>query len=180
MATEIENLQDLYIDELKDLYNAESQITKALPKVIKKVTSPELKQGLQDHLNVTMTQIERLNQIFASFQKNPRGKKCQGMEGVLKEGEEVMAEKMCTPDLMDAALIGACQRVEHYEIAGYGTARAFAKLLGDDKAVDLLSQTLAEEKEADEKLSQIGMNIVNVNAVHEHDGAHMQKERMRS
>ena len=165
MTAEIETLKDLYIGHLKDLYSAENQITKALPRIIKKVTSPDLKKGLEDHLDQTMNQVERLNQIFEALGTSPRGKKCVGMEGVLEEGKEAMAEKVSSTDLMDAALIAASQKVEHYEISGYGTARAFAKLLGENEAVDLLSQTLEEEKAADEKLTQIGMNIVNIDAL---------------
>ena len=165
MTTEIESVRDLYIDHLKDLYSAENQITKALPKVIKKVTSPELKKGLEDHLKETMKQVERLDRIFESLEKSPRGKKCVGMEGVLEEGKEAMAEKMSSPDLMDAALIGGCQKVEHYEISAYGTVRAFAELLGENEAVDLLTQTLEEEKAADAKLTELGMNIINLEAM---------------
>ena len=165
MTAEIETLKDLYIGHLKDLYSAENQITKALPKIIKKATSPDLKKGLEAHLEQTMNQVERLNQIFEALGTNPRGKKCVGMEGVLEEGKEAMAEKMSTSDLMDTALIAASQKVEHYEISGYGTARAFARLLGENEAVTLLSQTLEEEKAADEKLTQIGMNIVNIEAL---------------
>ena len=167
MTTKIESLRKLYIDYLKDMYSAENQITKALPQVIKKVTEPELKKGLEKHLKETMHQIERLEQIFQSLDGSPRGKKCVGMEGVLGEGKETMAEKMTSPDLMDAALISACQKVEHYEIAAYGTIRAFAKLLGEDEAMDLLTQSLEEEKAADEKLTEVGMNIVNLDALQE-------------
>jgi ferritin-like metal-binding protein YciE len=164
-TTDVRSLRELYVDHLKDMYSAETQITKALPKVIKKVTSPDLKQGLENHLHETMKQVERLERIFSSLDASPRGKKCVGMEGVLEEGKEAMSEKMASPDLMDAALIGACQKVEHYEISAYGTIREFAKLLGEQEAVDLLSQSLEEEKAADEKLSQVGMNIVNMEAL---------------
>jgi ferritin-like metal-binding protein YciE len=168
MATEITSLKELYVDHLKDLYSAENQITKALPKIIKKATSPDLKQGLEDHLKQTMGQVERLDQIFKALEHSPRGKKCAGMEGLLAEGEEVMTEKMAAPDLMDAALIAACQKVEHYEISAYGTARSFANQLGEKEAVGLLTQTLEEEKAADKKLSQIGLGHVNHEALQEH------------
>jgi ferritin-like metal-binding protein YciE len=112
-----------------------------------------------------MNQIKRLDQIFKLLDCSPRGKKCAGMEGVLDEGKEAMAEKMSSPGLMDAALIGGCQKVEHYEIAAYGTVRAFAKLLGEDKAVDLLTQTLDEEHAADAKLTGLGVNLVNLEAM---------------
>jgi ferritin-like metal-binding protein YciE len=177
MATEIASLNELYIDHLKDLYSAESQITKALPKIIKKATSPELKKGLEDHLKQTMNQVERLDQIFKGLANSPRGKKCAGMEGLLAEGEEVMSEKMAGPDLMDAALIAACQKVEHYEISAYGTVRSFANLLGEKEAVGLLTQTLEEEKAADKKLSQIGMGQVNPQTLHNQD-MDITKERM--
>ena len=114
MTTEIESLRDLYVDQIRDLYSAENQITKALPKIIKKVTSPELKKCLEDHLEETIKQVERLDRIFEAADISPRGKKCLGMEGVLDESKEVRTEKMASPDLMDAALIGACQKVEHY------------------------------------------------------------------
>ncbi len=168
MSSEVASLKDLYTDHLKDLYSAEHQITKALPKIIKKATSPELKKGLEDHLEETMNHILRLEQIFGSLDASPRGKKCVGMEGVLEEGKEVMSEKMAS-DLMDAALIGGCQKVEHYEISAYGTVRAFASLLGEDQAVDLLTQTLDEEKAADEKLTELGVNIVNIEALQEEE-----------
>jgi ferritin-like metal-binding protein YciE len=166
MTTEIASLRGLYVDYLKDIYSAENQITKALPKIIKKVSSPELKKGLEDHLKETANQIDRLEQIFESLDGSPRGKKCVGMEGVLEEGKEAMAEKM-PADLMDVALIGGCQKVEHYEIAAYGTVRAFAELLGEDEAVNLLTQTLDEEHAADAKLTALAMNMVNLEALEE-------------
>lgn len=177
MATEIASLKELYIEHLKDLYSAENQITKAIPKIINKATSPELKKGLEDHLKETMKQIERLDKIFAALKNSPLGKKCVGMEGVLKEGAEAMAEKMSSPDLMDAALIGACQKVEHYEISGYGTVRAFADLLGEQEARDLLTQTLNEEKSADEKLTKIGMNVLNIHTLPKKEKMNVIRER---
>jgi ferritin-like metal-binding protein YciE len=164
MATQIKSLRDLYVDQLKDLYDAENRITKALPKIIKNADSPELKKGLEHHLDQTRNQIKRLDRIFKSLDKKPGGKKCVGMVGLLEEGSEVMQEKMSSPDLMDAALIGACQKVEHYEISGYGTARTFAEILGEQEAVELLSQTLEEEKAADEKLTTIAMKSTNFEA----------------
>lgn len=169
MTTEIQNLKDLFVDHLKDLYSAETQITKALPKIIKKATDPNLKQGLEDHLKQTMNQVDRLDQICKALGSSPRGKKCAGMEGLLMEGEEVMTEKMATTDLMDAALIAACQKVEHYEISAYGTVRTFADLLGEKEAVGLLSQTLEEEKAADDKLSKIAMSNVNFKTLQAQD-----------
>lgn len=166
MAAEVNSLKELYVDHLKDMYSAENQITKALPKVIKKATSPELKKGLESHLKETEKQVQRLERIFESLENSPRGKKCVGMEGVLEEGKEAMAEKMPT-DLMDAALIGGCQKVEHYEISAYGTLIAFANALGEDEAADLLKESLEEEKAADEKLTRVAMNVVNQDAIME-------------
>jgi ferritin-like metal-binding protein YciE len=170
MATEITSLKDLYIDHLKDIYSAENMITKALPKVIKKVASPELKHGLESHLKETEKQVQRIERIFESLDNSPRGKKCVGMEGVLEEGKEVLSEKM-PADLKDAALIGGCQKVEHYEISAYGTVIAFANLLGEREAADLLNQSLEEEKAADQKLTDVAMSIVNRDAL-------MEPERM--
>lgn len=155
---EMNSLQDLMIDELKDLYSAENQILKALPKMIKKATSPALKQGFEKHLKETEGQVERLDMIFQQLNESPRGKKCKGMEGIIADGKELM-EKDAEPEVLDAGLIGAAQHVEHYEIAGYGCARAYAELLGLDSVVGLLNQTLNEEKATDEKLTQLARNI---------------------
>lgn len=155
---EMQSLQDLMIDELKDLYSAENQILKALPKMIKKATSPDLKQGFEKHLKETEGQVERLEKIFQQLDQSPRGKKCKGMEGVIEDGKELM-EKDAEPEVMDAGLIGAAQHVEHYEIAGYGCARTYADLLGLNDVAVLLQQTLNEEKATDEKLSQLARSI---------------------
>jgi len=153
-----EGLRDLYIDELKDLYNAENQLVKALPKMAKAASSDELRQGFEEHLEQTRGHVQRLEQIFKSLDESPKGKKCAGMEGLVKEGSEVMEEDF-EGALMDAALIGAAQRVEHYEIAAYGTASEFAKLLGESEHVTLLEETLQEEKETDEKLTELAKEI---------------------
>jgi len=153
-----EGLRDLYIDELKDLYNAENQLVKALPKMAKAASSEELTQGFQDHLEQTRGHVQRLEQIFKSLDESPKGKKCAGMEGLVKEGSEVMEEDF-EGALMDAALIGAAQRVEHYEIAAYGTTSEFAKILGENEHVTLLEQTLQEEKETDKKLTELAKEI---------------------
>ncbi len=163
--TEGLTLQDLYVDHLKDVYSAENQITKALPKIIKTVTEPVLKRALEDHLKETMNQIKRIEKIFDSQEGSPRGKKCLGMEGLLEEGKELMAEDMSSPDLMDSALIGASRKVEHYEILGYEDLISMAEKLGDDNAVKLLQQSLAEEQAADEKLSQIEENILTAETI---------------
>jgi ferritin-like metal-binding protein YciE len=153
-----EGLRDLYIDELKDLYNAENQLVKALPKMAKAASSDELKQGFEEHLEQTRGHVQRLEKIFKSLEESPKGKKCAGMEGLVKEGSEVMEEDF-EGALMDAALIGAAQRVEHYEIAAYGTASEFAKILGESEHVALLEETLQEEKETDEKLTELAKEI---------------------
>ncbi len=161
---EVNTLKELYVDHLRDLYSAENQITKALPKMAKKANSEKLKQAFEEHLRQTENQISRLEQIFGSLEKSPRGKKCMGMEGLLDEGKEVMSEKM-EADVMDAALIAAAQKVEHYEIAAYGTVRAYAELLGEQQAVGLLRQTLDEESATDEKLTGIAESTINVQAL---------------
>ena len=147
-----DSLQELYVDELKDLYSAEKQLTKALPKMAKAATSPELRSGFEEHLEQTKGHVQRLEEIFSMLGKRGSGKKCMGMEGLVKEGSEVMSEDF-EEDVMDAALIAAAQRVEHYEIAGYGTVCAYADLLGEKEHAALLRQTLEEEKETDRKLT---------------------------
>jgi ferritin-like metal-binding protein YciE len=153
-----EGLRELYIDELKDLYNAENQLLKALPKMAKAADSDELKQGFEEHLEQTRGHVERLEKIFRSLDESPKGKKCVGMEGLIEEGSEVMGDDF-EGAVMDAALIGAAQRVEHYEIAAYGTVSEFAKILGESEHVSLLEETLQEEKETDEKLTELAKTI---------------------
>lgn len=154
------NLHDMYVDHLKDMYSAEQQIMKALPKIIKSVTLPDLKNALTKHLKETENQALRIEQIFAALDGSPRGKKCVGMEGLLEEGKEAMALNVTSPDLMDSALIGGSRKVEHYEILGYKDLIHTAELLGDNKAVDLLTKSLHEEEVADQKLAQLGENIL--------------------
>ena len=161
-SMKLENLQQLYLKELRDLYSAENQITDALPKLIDAAHNSELKNALQDHLNVTQTQIARLEQIFQSLNEKPSGETCNGMKGVIKEGDE-MVSAGGDPSTVDAGIISAAQRVEHYEMAGYGTVRTYAKLLGRDQDATLLQQTLDEEEEADLTLTQIA-STVNVEA----------------
>lgn len=153
-----EGLKELYIDELKDLYNAENQLLKALPKMAKAASSEELRQAFEEHFEQTRGHVVRLEEIFKSLDENPKGKKCMGMEGLVKEGSEVMEEDF-EGALMDAALIGAAQRVEHYEIAAYGTVSEFAKILGENEHVSLLEKTLQEEKDTDEKLTGLAKEI---------------------
>ena len=153
-----ESLRKLYIDELKDLYNAETQLVKALPKMAKAASNDQLRQAFDEHLRQTSEHVSRLEQIFEALDEKPTGKKCLGMEGLVKEGAETMREDY-EDEVKDAAIIGAAQRVEHYEIAGYGTVKALAQLLGEDEHVLLLEETLNEEKAADQKLNQIAEEI---------------------
>jgi ferritin-like metal-binding protein YciE len=153
-----EGLKELYIDELKDIYNAENQLVKALPKMAKAASSEELRKGFEEHLEQTKGQVQRLEKIFKSLGENPKGKKCKGMEGLVGAGSEVMEEGF-EGAVMDAALIGAAQRVEHYEIAAYGTVCAFAEQLGETEHSELLNETLEEEKETDEKLTTLAEQI---------------------
>lgn len=153
-----DSLKKLYVDELKDLYSAENQLVKALPKMAKAASSEELRQGFEEHLEQTKGHVQRLEKIFSSIDESPKGKKCMGMEGLVKEGAEVMEEDF-EDAVVDAALIGAAQRVEHYEIAAYGTVCEFAKLLDEPKHASLLQETLEEEKETDEKLTQLSREI---------------------
>jgi ferritin-like metal-binding protein YciE len=152
------DLKELYIDELKDIYSAETQLVKALPKMAKAASSDDLRSGFEEHLEQTKGHVARLEQIFQALDEKPTGKKCMGMEGLIKEGNEA-AEEDYEDDAKDEALIGAAQRVEHYEIAAYGTVRAIAEKLGEDAAVKLLSQTLQEEKDTDEKLTALAEAI---------------------
>ena len=152
------SLRELYVAELKDLYSAETQLTKALPKMAKASSNSELRQAFEEHLRQTSEHVSRLEQIFDMLEEKPTGKKCVGMEGLVKEGAESMQEDY-EDAVIDAAIIGAAQRVEHYEIAAYGTVREFAKLLGEDEHVSLLEETLEEEKQTDEKLTQLAEQI---------------------
>jgi ferritin-like metal-binding protein YciE len=160
---EMESLRDLFIDQLKDIYSAETQVTKALPKMVKAASSTELQEAFKNHLEETQQQIKRLDQIFSNLGKNPRGKKCKGMQGLLEEGEELMEED-AEPEVLDAGLIAAAQRVEHYEISAYGTVRAYARVLGDDRAASLLAETLKEESKTDELLNQLAEDHINIEA----------------
>jgi ferritin-like metal-binding protein YciE len=159
----MDSLKDLYIDELKDLYNAENQLLKALPKMAKKASAPQLKRAFQDHLAQTEGHVNRLEKIFKGLGEKPTGKTCKAMKGLVEEGKEIIEEDG-DDSVLDAALIGAAQRVEHYEIAGYGVVRTFASLLGENSAVDLLQRTLNEEGETDKKLTALAETIINVEA----------------
>ena len=153
-----DSLRELYLDELKDLYSAEKQLTKALPKMAKAASSDELREGFEEHLEQTKGHVQRLEEIFTQLNAKAGGKKCMGMEGLVKEGAEIMGEDF-SDEVMDAALISAAQRVEHYEIAGYGTVVAYANLLGESEQAELLQQTLEEEKETDQKLTELSGQI---------------------
>ncbi|MBA3607905.1 MAG: ferritin-like domain-containing protein [Verrucomicrobiota bacterium] len=155
---ELETLKDLYIHELKDLYSAENQIIKALPKMAKAASSPKLTDGFQKHLEETKEHAARLEKILKSHDETTRGPKCKGMEGLIKEGAE-MIEEDADEDVRDAGLISAAQRVEHYEMAGYGCARTYANLLGDKDGARLLQKTLDEEGATDKKLTKLAENI---------------------
>jgi len=152
------SLKELYINELKDLLSAENQLTKALPKLAKAATSEELRKGFEEHLEQTKGHVSRLQQVFEMLGEKAQAKKCLGMEGLIKEGAEVMGEDF-EDEVMDAALIAAAQRVEHYEIAAYGTVCAFADLLGESEQASLLRETLEEEKETDQKLTELSKEI---------------------
>lgn len=165
MAEERHPLHDLFEDQIKDLYSAENQIIKALPKMAKNATNPQLRTAFERHLEETRNQVTRLEQIAEELDFSPKGKKCAGMEGLLEEGKEVMQE--FDEDTLDAGMIGAAQKVEHYEIAAYGTARAHAEMLGYTRAARLLQQTLDEEGRTDKKLSQLAESVVNVEALQE-------------
>ena len=158
-----ENLHDLYVDQLRDLYSAENQLVKALPKMAKAASNEELSQAFLDHLEETKGHVERLKTIFEQLGKKPTGKVCKAMEGLVEEGKEAIEED-AEPEVTDAALIAAAQRVEHYEQAGYGTVRAYAKLLGDKEAVKILSQTFDEEVACDKKLTKLAETTINLEA----------------
>ena len=160
----LETLQDLFVNELKDMYNAENQIVKALPRLAKAAESPELRNAFEKHLRETETQVQRLERIFERLGERPTGKRCKGMEGLIEEGKDILEEKG-EDAVRDAALIAAAQKVEHYEIASYGCLITYAGLLGDQDAAKLLKQTLAEEEAADKKLTELGESGINEAAV---------------
>jgi ferritin-like metal-binding protein YciE len=160
---ELNNLRALYVDELKDLYSAEKQLLKALPKMAKNATNPQLKKAFTDHLAQTQGQVDRLEEIFGSLEASPRGKKCVGMEGLIEEAKELIEEDP-QEDVLDAGLISKAQHVEHYEMAGYGTVRTYADLLGETRHAQLLQQTLDEEGNANKLLTQLAESSINADA----------------
>jgi ferritin-like metal-binding protein YciE len=157
------NLKDLYVEQLRDLYSAEDQLVDALPEMAKSASHPELREAFETHLQETKRQKARLEQIFDRLDEKPSGETCEAMKGLIKEGKE-MIKKKADEDVRDAGLITAAQRVEHYEMAGYGTVRTYADMLDRSEDVRLLDETLNEEKKADEKLNRIAMSVVNLEA----------------
>jgi ferritin-like metal-binding protein YciE len=153
-----ESLHDLYLNELRDLYDAEKRIVKALPKVIEKTNSPELRNALTSHLEQTKGHVTRLEQVFQLHQEEAKTETCDGMKGILAEGEDLL-DHAENPDLRDAGIVAACQKVEHYEMASYGSVRTWAEQMGHTRAASILQQTLDEEKQADQKLTQIGERL---------------------
>ena len=160
----LDSLEKLFLEELKDIYNAEKQLLRALPRMAKAADSPELQQAFNKHTKETEGQVQRLERVFQELGQSARGKTCKGMQGLVEEGKEVM-EKEGEGPVIDAALIASAQKVEHYEIAAYGTARTHAEMLGYTKAAKLLQQTLDEEGATDKKLTALAESIINVEAV---------------
>jgi ferritin-like metal-binding protein YciE len=159
----LKTLQDLYVSELRDLYSAEQQIIKALPKMAKAASTPELQEAFELHLEQTHGHVKRLEKIFKELDTGPRGKKCKAVEGLIEEGKELI-ESANDQAVLDAGLIAAAQKVEHYEIAGYGTTRTYAQVLGHEHAADLLQQTLDEEGETDQRLTELAESSINTEA----------------
>ena len=172
----LDTLQKLYTEELRDLYNAENQLLKALPKMAKAASSEELKGAFEKHLEQTKGHVERLEQVFEALDENPKGKTCRAMKGLIQEGSEIL-EQDGDESVRDAGIIVAAQKVEHYEIAGYGSARTFAHLLGQNKAAELLQSTLDEESETNELLTRLAESIINPEAVRETELAGMSSDR---
>jgi ferritin-like metal-binding protein YciE len=177
--SKVTTMEELFMEELRDLYDAETQLTKALPKMAKAANSEELRMAFEEHLEQTQNQVERLRRIFELSSEKPTGKKCAAMVGLIKEGDEMASDTEETA-VRDAALIAAAQKVEHYEISGYGSARTHAELLGNDEAARLLEETLREERETDEKLTELAQSMINEEAVGvSNDGAGSTKSKPR-
>ena len=160
----IKTAHDLFVDQLRDLYHAEKQLVRALPRMAKAASSDKLKQAFETHLEETKGQVERLEQVFEELNARTRGKRCEAMEGLIEEAKEIM-EEVEAPEVRDAGLVVAAQKVEHYEIAGYGSAHAFAEGMGQSKVAELLAQTLEEEKKTDERLNKLAISDVNKRAL---------------
>jgi len=159
----MDTLQELYLEQLQDVYDAEKQLVKALPKLVKTATNDELKAAFEQHLEQTEEHVSRLERIFEELGEKPKGKKCKAMQGLLEEGKEMMEED-ASEEVMDAGLICAAQKVEHYEIATYGCLRTYAEMLGFDDQADLLQETLDEEKDTDENLTELAVSCINLEA----------------
>jgi ferritin-like metal-binding protein YciE len=172
----LDTLQTLYVDELRDLYNAENQLLKALPKMAKAASSEELKDAFEKHLEQTKTHVERLEEVFEEIGEKPKGKTCKAMKGLIEEGSEILHEDG-EESVIDAGIIVAAQKVEHYEIASYGSVRTFAQLLGKDSSAELLQTTLDEESEANELLNTLAEDIVNPEALLEPEMAGASSDR---
>ena len=175
----IDSMTALLVDELRDIYDAEKRLTKAIPKLAKKATNEELRSALEEHLEETEQQVQRLEQAFEHLGQRAKGKPCAGMRGIIEEGDEHVGEDYDDDDLRDAVIIGSAQRVEHYEIAAYGTAIAHARLLEQEDVVGLLEETLEEEKAADVKLTEIAESVVNLEAASEEEGSEDDRSRRR-
>jgi ferritin-like metal-binding protein YciE len=174
----LSSLDDLLVHELQDIYNAENQILKALPKMIKAASHPELQAAFEEHLEQTEGQVERLEQAFKLLGQPVKSKKCEGMTGLIAEGKKVMEED-AAPSVMDAALIAAAQKVEHYEIASYGCVCTYAEMLGYDQVHDLLGQNLEEEETTDEKLTALAESVINLDAEEEEGSEEEEEEASR-
>ena len=174
----LETLQELYLEQLRDIYDAENQLTKALPKMAKEATNEELKAAFEQHLDQTEEQISRLDRIFEELGEKPKGHKCKAMLGLIEEGKELMGED-ASEDVMDAGLICAAQKIEHYEIATYGCLRTYAEMLGFDEQADLLQETLDEEKDTDENLTELAVSCINLEAEEGEEGEEEEEEEAR-
>jgi ferritin-like metal-binding protein YciE len=175
----IDSMKTLLVDELRDIYDAEKRLTKAIPKLAKKATNDQLRSALEEHLEETEQQVQRLEQAFEHLGERAKAKPCAGMRGIIEEGDEHVGEDYEDDDLRDAVIIGSAQRVEHYEIAAYGTAIAHARLLEQEDVVELLEESLGEEKAADEKLTEIAESVVNLEATQEDEDEQDQGSRRR-
>jgi len=176
----IDSMKALLVDELRDIYDAEKRLTKAIPKLAKKATNDQLRSALEEHLEETEQQVQRLEQAFEHLGERAKAKPCAGMKGIIEEGDEHVGEDYDDDDLRDAVIIGSAQRVEHYEMAAYGTAIAHARLLEENDVVELLEESLGEEKAADEKLTEIAESVVNLEAADEEEGEEEQGRRRYS
>jgi|SRR5690349_9393712 len=175
----IDSMNALLVDELRDIYDAEKRLTKAIPKLAKKATNDQLRSALEEHLEETEQQVQRLEQVFEHLGETAKAKPCAGMRGIIEEGDEHVGEDYDDDDLRDAVIIGSAQRVEHYEMAAYGTAIAHARLLEHEDVVGLLEETLEEEKAADAKLTEIAESVVNLEAANEEEGEEESSGRRR-